>query len=133
MFKKISFFLSLVLALNVFTVYGDDFTESGTDYGEDVVKKYVKTEEWPYISFFLLNKILPSFANVKNQKILDAGCGTGMWIVPLAARGGRVYGLDLQEKMIEEAAKAVISSKLSECVDLKVGDVAKIHGRVAGR
>jgi ubiquinone/menaquinone biosynthesis C-methylase UbiE len=106
--------------------YSDVFTARGTQYDEDAIKKYVNSEKWPYISHFLLKPILPMLNDIKNQKILDAGCGTGMWVVPLALREGKVYGIDLQEKMIAEAKKVVASANLSNRVKLKVGDVTRI-------
>lgn len=112
--------------LSTYRGYSDDFTARGTQYDEDAIKRYVNSEKWPYISQFLLKRILPELNDVKNQKILDAGCGTGLWVVPLALRKGWVYGIDLQEKMLAEANKVVAFANLSNRVKLRVGDVTEM-------
>lgn len=51
-----------------------------------------------YHNFFLRN-ISPS------QSVLDVGCGNGALARDLAAKAGRVLGIDKEEKKIEEARK----------------------------
>ena len=43
--------------------------------------------------------------NLDGQKILDAGCGTGQLAFELAARGAKVIGVDISEKLISIAEK----------------------------
>ena len=47
--------------------------------------------------------IFPLLGDVRNKKILDAGCGTGYLCRLLAERGGLVTGVDLSKKFIEIA------------------------------
>jgi len=65
---------------------------------------------------FLLGKV------TAGERVLDMGCGTGRFTVPLAQRGAQVTGLDLSEAML-----AVASSKLDERglrADMRQGDMA---------
>jgi len=65
---------------------------------------------------FLLGKI------TAGEQVLDMGCGTGRFTVPLAQRGAQVTGLDLSEAML-----AVAASKLDEAglrADMRQGDMA---------
>ncbi|MBE9470320.1 MAG: class I SAM-dependent methyltransferase [Chloroflexi bacterium] len=42
---------------------------------------------------------------LQEQTILDAGCGTGIYIEALKGKVGRLYGLELNEGMLERARK----------------------------
>jgi len=41
--------------------------------------------------------------NVRNQSVLDAGCGTGRYCQLLAKKGAKVVGIDSSSKMLERA------------------------------
>lgn len=59
-----------------------------------------------------------------DTKVLDMGCGTGRFTIPLARAGARMTGLDLTEAMLDQArAKAVV-----EQVDIEFhqGDMASL-------
>lgn len=58
--------------------------------------------------------------NVKGRKILDLGCGTGIYTKILKKRGAIASGIDLSPKMIELAKKNV------KGVDFRVGSVYKL-------
>jgi len=45
--------------------------------------------------------------NVKNQKVLDVGCGTGRYCELLAKRGAKVVGIDPSQKMLEYAKRKI--------------------------
>ena len=47
-----------------------------------------------------------------NARVLDLGCGYGRHTVPLAARGFRVTGVDLSERMLRAAADLARSRKV---------------------
>ncbi|WP_439681202.1 class I SAM-dependent methyltransferase [Embleya sp. MST-111070] len=67
---------------------------------------------------FLLGKIRPG------ERVLDMGCGTGRFTVPMAERGARLSGLDISRSMLDVAER-----KLSErglAADLREGDMAAI-------
>ncbi len=50
----------------------------------------------------LTNELLDSRPG---EKILDAGCGTGIFTLDFLARGARVVGLDISHQMLEYAVK----------------------------
>jgi 2-polyprenyl-3-methyl-5-hydroxy-6-metoxy-1,4-benzoquinol methylase len=55
--------------------------------------------------------------------VLDAGCGSGNWSVPLAAAGHRVRGLDVSPRMVTAARAAAAARGLAEPVVLYVAYV----------
>lgn len=58
--------------------------------------------------------------NIRKKKILDLGCGSGIYAKILKRRGAVVYGIDISPKMIELAKKNV------KGVDFRVGTVYKL-------
>ncbi|MGC9779766.1 MAG: methyltransferase domain-containing protein [Candidatus Heimdallarchaeota archaeon] len=77
------------------------------------------------MEWFKKNKILsiqllePKVGN----KILDVGCGTGEDVLALSqmvGAGGKVVGIDIDEKMINEAKN---KSKMVKNVEFRIGDV----------
>ena len=63
---------------------------------------------WRYIE-----TVLPE---VEGSTILEAGCGTGRWVVKLAPMGYRVVLSDLSSEMIQQARTKVERLGLSDCV-----------------
>ena len=59
----------------------------------------------------------------KNQdiKVLDVGCGTGVYVDELVKRTFKVYGLDISKEMVQKSLITVSESKKEE-VRLVVGD-----------
>ena len=45
--------------------------------------------------------------DVAGKDILEFGCGAAQWSIALAKRGGRVVGIDLSERQLEHARRAV--------------------------
>jgi ubiquinone/menaquinone biosynthesis C-methylase UbiE len=58
--------------------------------------------------------------HIKGKKILDLGCGTGIYTKILKRRGAKVQGIDISPKMIEIAKQYV------KGIDFKVGSAAKL-------
>ncbi|HTZ44761.1 MAG TPA: class I SAM-dependent methyltransferase [Jatrophihabitans sp.] len=58
------------------------------------------------------------------QRVLDLGCGTGRYTVPLAAAGARVTGLDLAEPMLAQAAEKLAAAGLT--AELRTGDMTAL-------
>ena len=59
------------------------------------------------------------------QKVLEIGFGTGHSLIELArsvGSSGKVYGIDLSEKMVEISRKRADEEKLSERIELSCGD-----------
>lgn len=63
--------------------------------------------------------VLALLGNVQGQRVLDAGCGPGLYAEELLARGADVVGFDQSSEMIRLARK-----RLGERCDLRVHDLA---------
>jgi len=63
---------------------------------------------------------LSLLSNVKKKRILDLGCGSGIYAKILRRRGATVSGIDISSKMVELARQNVKN------VDFKVGTVYKL-------
>lgn len=98
-------------------------TESGTNYGEEGVKQYASIKHGPDGALFLDPYFLPFIENVKNQRILDAGCGAAPWAIYAAMHGAFVDGIDIQETMIDKGKEAIIKAGLENQVVLEIGSV----------
>jgi ubiquinone/menaquinone biosynthesis C-methylase UbiE len=61
-----------------------------------------------------------------DERLLDAGCGTGLTALRIAARypGCSVHGIDLSPKMIETARKDAAQQDLA--VDFRVGTITAL-------
>ncbi len=101
-------------------------TRQGIDYGKIAVKQYASSRDWPYVSTFVTPFFFPHLSNLQGQKVLDVGCGVGLWSVYAAINGGKVYGLDFQPSMIEEASKIMRENHVQARVTLDVGDAAAL-------
>ena len=62
-----------------------------------------KIDYKPHNAFYDRPNTLSLLPDVKNKKILDAGCGPGKYAEILMGRGATVTGIDLSDNMIEEA------------------------------
>ncbi|MBG6213168.1 MULTISPECIES: class I SAM-dependent methyltransferase [unclassified Cryobacterium] len=67
---------------------------------------------------FLLSKVTPG------QDVLDIGCGTGRFTVPMAELGAIVSGLDMSGSMLRVAASKLKAKGLS--ADLREGDMVSM-------
>ncbi|MDR4499280.1 MAG: methyltransferase domain-containing protein [Candidatus Scalindua sp.] len=61
-----------------------------------------------------------SLGDIKGQKVLDLGCGTGWFSVILAKRGAVVEGIDISTTAIEIAKKRAIINSVSDIVRFRV-------------
>jgi len=62
----------------------------------------------------------------EGYKVLDVGCGPGAVITKVAeiiGSSGKVYGLDLSEKMLEEAKKKAQSIGMQDRIELRKADI----------
>lgn len=55
--------------------------------------------------FLRRNKVLKLAPNVKDKKILDVGCGSGVFMIDFVLRGAYVAGIDYSQKMLDIAKK----------------------------
>jgi SAM-dependent methyltransferase len=66
-----------------------------------------------------------SLARVVGDPILELGCGTGRLLVPLAAAGHHLTGLDASAPMLERAAIAAADAGVASRVTLRQGTMAE--------
>ncbi len=59
-------------------------------------------------------------------KTMDIGCGTGQLVVDLLQRGFEAYGIDVAEKMIQEANRGLVKSKIEESNQKEIFKIADI-------
>ena len=50
-------------------------------------------------------KLILSFAPVESKKVLDVGCGIGLYLNKFKEQGAIVYGVDVDEEKVAEASK----------------------------
>jgi len=81
-------------------------------------KKY--TQGWFYNELLEMPTTLELIGNVKGKKILDFGCGTGIYSKLLTKKGAKVKGFDISKKMLE------IAKKENPKLDLRQGTGYKI-------
>ena len=85
-------------------------------YGKD--KKLI----WRVLDFIFRRSIQKRFeltlkecVNLENKKILDIGCGPGIYLVTLAKRNpGKIVGLDFSEEMLNQAKKLAKANRVSD-------------------
>jgi len=99
---------------------------AGTNYGEEGVILYTLNRHGPDGSILLDPYFTAYLENLDGSNVLDAGCGAAPWAIYAALHGGKVFGIDIQEKMIEQGLKAVRNANLTEKIDLVIGDVASL-------
>jgi SAM-dependent methyltransferase len=69
-----------------------------------------------------------AFAAHAGHPILELGCGTGRVLLPLAAEGYRITGVDLSPAMLTTAQAAVAEQGLDGRVTLVEGDIRTLTG-----
>lgn len=101
-------------------------TKQGTNYSKYGVKNYIFAPKWPHQEAFLVPTLMSYLQQLQNKVILDVGCGGGYWAMIAATNGGKVFGVDIQPQMIEEAKKIIANSNLNHKVILNTGDAADL-------
>lgn len=92
-----------------------------TDYFNKTAEDYDTSHDGKFVQC-MYREILARVPDTKGQRILDLGCGNGNILKTLKERiPAEYYGLDISEKMIEEAGK-----KLGKAARLQVGDAEQL-------
>jgi len=60
------------------------------------------------------------------ERLLEVGCGTGRFTVPLALAGHRITAFDVSEKMLAVAARKAREAGAADRVAFKIGDIENI-------
>ena len=74
---------------------------------------------------FRLNIVLDLIGKTPGSKILDAGCGNGIFVLSTLERGHDCYGFDISEEMIKHA-KELLKEKGYDPNRVFVGDIHNI-------
>lgn len=74
----------------------------------------------PHNAFYDRPAMLAMWPDLRGKRVLDAGCGPGAYSEMLAARGARVTGIDVSERML-----AFASQRLGNRVDLRLVDISQ--------
>lgn len=61
-------------------------------------------------------------------RILDAGCGTGLFCVAMAHAGYHVTAVDIAPHMVQAAAERASSAGVAEQIDFLTGDLETVQG-----
>ena len=80
-------------------------------------------DDYNNIAFFLEKKHLKNWFKYKNKKILDLGCGTGRYAIPLA-KSNNVTCIDFSRSMLREAKKKAKEKKVK--LDFKEADITMV-------
>lgn len=64
--------------------------------------------------------MMKMLGNVKDKKVLDWGCGSGIYIKKLKSKGADIKGFDISQEMVE------IARKINPNIEIKVGSGTKI-------
>lgn len=75
---------------------------------------------WFFNEMLEMPAVLGLLGNVKGKKIIDLGCGTGIYAKILTKKGARVKGFDISPEMIK------IAKRDNPQLDLRVGSAYKI-------
>jgi magnesium-protoporphyrin O-methyltransferase len=65
-------------------------------------------------------------ATLAGSRVLDAGCGTGVLALDLAARGARVLAIDLSPTLVDHARERAETAGVSG-VDFRAGDMLSVE------
>ena len=94
---------------------------------KNLYKKWSKNyDAFPNLATFLEEKATKDIFKYKNKNILDLGCGTGRYAIPLAKKNN-VLGVDFSKEMLREAKKKAKKSKVK--INFKEGDVTNFRSK----
>jgi len=65
------------------------------------------------------------FKKLKGKEVLDFGCGTGRYTIPLAKKGAKVTGIDLTPAMIRRAKEKSKEESVNDNIKFKQTDITK--------
>ena len=88
------------------------------EYHHMRTKKY--PHGWFYNEMLEMPAVLGLLGNIKGKKILDLGCGTGIYAKLLTKKGAIVKGFDISSEMIK------IAKRENPSLDLKIGSAYSI-------
>lgn len=85
----------------------------------DFVDRVTKTAAYEV----LVSALLEALGDIQDKDVCDLACGEGFLARMMAARGARVYGFDLSERLIE-----IAESRSSNEISFGVSDAQQLEG-----
>lgn len=104
------------------------FYDDKTISFEDIVGSYGWHEKFPYESQLLFKRgdiRLPLFESTKDKTALDFGCGPGRMVLRMSGLFKRVDGVDISQRLLDEAEKLCPNSNFYHSSGTDLGDVPK--------
>lgn len=81
-------------------------------------------DDYPNLIVFLEEKVSSKFiGNVRGKNVLDFGCGTGRYSLPLAKKGANVTAVDFNNAMLKIAKQKAKKAKVK--IKFKEADITK--------
>ena len=74
----------------------------------------INPEGWFFNEFLEMPATLELLGNVKGKKVLDYGCGSGIYLKLLKERGANIKGFDISEEMLKIAKKNNLGVELKQ-------------------
>lgn len=65
-------------------------------------------------------------ADLRGARLLDAGCGTGVFSIEAAQRGADVVGIDLSPNLVDVASRNAQTQKIAGSVRFESGDMREL-------
>jgi len=98
-------------------IYNYDIPEQAEEAWNKLTAWYSKRKKESYEFKIQLPAILNLLGDLQGKRLIDIGCGPGIYSVEFAKRGADVLGIDISRKMLEEARKNAepLSLKLTLC------------------
>lgn len=98
--------------------------KKGKDFWNSIAKDYAKGDTFTR-QYALNPSLFKLLANIKSEKILDVGCGTGKVSIYLAKKHASVTGIDFSKEMINHAKDEAKKSNVK--IEFKVLDVKELE------
>lgn len=106
----------------------DGHTVAGTQYGGRAVEAYSQTTHHSDRQRFLSGYVEELLSNVDGDTVIDIGAGLAPWSIYAAQHGAsKVFAIDYQQDMVDQALKHIADAGLSEKISARVGDAAHLE------
>lgn len=116
----------LITLLSLASAYAAGHDSDGTHYGDAGNAAYELNRHGADGAIFLDPYFLADLQDLEEKWVLDSGCGSGSWSIYCAQHGAQVFGIDIQEGMVERARNAVRLAGVEERAVFTVGSVGDL-------
>ncbi|MCW4020633.1 MAG: methyltransferase domain-containing protein [Candidatus Bathyarchaeota archaeon] len=84
-------------------VYDEDIPEHAEEFHDEIADWYSQRKKGSYEFKIQLPAILNLLGDLQGKRLIDIGCGPGVYSLELAKRGADVLGVDISQKMLDKA------------------------------